>query len=268
MLPVTSNRPEPLIPLMRASKSQRQARILSELDRAPSLRVGDLADRLEVSTETIRRDLDELTEQGLVDRTYGGAVRPLGREPAVSERHLLMVAERQRIARATVPLLASARVIMIGSGSTTEHVARAIAAEMKSVTVITHAIRVATALAVNPGITVVMAPGEFNLGEGAMVGIHTATFLGGFFADVAVLGASGLTEDGPNDALIECGAVYGMIARRAARTVVVADHTKFDKVFPARYAGWPEISHLVTDEAPEGPLAEHLGLSGVEVVMS
>lgn len=252
---------------MRASKSRRQARILSELESAPSLRVGDLADRLEVSTETIRRDLDELTQQGLVNRTYGGAVRPLGSEPAVSERHALLVEERQRIARAAVPLIAEARVIMIGSGSTTVHVARRIAAEMKNVTVITHAFGVATALAHNPTIRVLMAPGDYLAGEGAMVGAHTGAFLSGFFADVAILGASGLTEDGPTDALIESGAVYASMVRRTARTLVVADHSKFDKVFPARYAGWPEIGHLVTDEAPEGPLAERLGDCGVDVVV-
>lgn len=63
-----------------------------------------LARRLDVSTETIRRDLDELTEQGVLNRTYGGAVRSLSTEPSITERHTLFVAERERIAKASVPL--------------------------------------------------------------------------------------------------------------------------------------------------------------------
>jgi len=108
----------------RRAKSDRQARILAELNRAPSLRVADLAEHFEVSTETIRRDLDELTEQGLLNRTYGGAVRPLSSEPSLSERHSYFIAERERIACAAVHLIKTGRVFIMGSGATTVHVAR------------------------------------------------------------------------------------------------------------------------------------------------
>lgn len=74
---------------MKKPKSVRQERILTELNQAPSLRVAVLARRLDVSTETIRRDLDEMTKQGLLNRTYGGAVRSLSTEPSVTERHTL-----------------------------------------------------------------------------------------------------------------------------------------------------------------------------------
>ena len=94
---------------MKKPKSVRQERILNELNQSPSLRVAELARRLAVSTETIRRDLDELTGQGLLNRTYGGAVRSLSTEPSVTERHTLFVSERERIARTAVPLLKDAR---------------------------------------------------------------------------------------------------------------------------------------------------------------
>ncbi|MCX8998107.1 DeoR/GlpR family DNA-binding transcription regulator [Rhizobiaceae bacterium BDR2-2] len=253
---------------MKKPKPLRQEQILGELNQAPSLRVAELARRLAVSTETIRRDLDELTEQGLLNRTYGGAVRSLGTEPSVTERHTLFVSERERIARAAVPLVKDGRVLMIGSGSTTVHVARRIAVEMKNVTVLTHAFGVATVLAINPTIKVIMLPGDYHASEGATVGAHTVSFLQNFHADYAVLGASGLGQDGPADALIECAAVYQAMVSQAARTVVVADRSKHDRLFPARYAHWRDIDRVVTDAAVGSALAEPFRQFGVGQVLA
>lgn len=251
---------------MKQEKTARQRQILATLDIAPSLRVAELAQRLGVSTETIRRDLDAMTQAGLLDRTYGGAVRHLGLEPAVMERHAMFVAERRRIAAATVPLLARARVIILGSGSTVEHVAREVAARLRDIMVVTHSIGVAAALAVNPTITVLMLPGERHATEGIMLGGHAVAFLQSLHADVTVLGASGLTGEGPNDALPETAAVFGAMVARAAQSIVAADHSKFNRVFTARYAAWRQIAHLVTDAAPDGPL--QWGLDGARVAVT
>ena len=86
-------------PDSRLSKNDRQARIVAELRGTPTLRVNELADLLVVSTETVRRDLAELAERSLINRTYGGAMRPVSFEPALAEREGLMVAERERIHR-------------------------------------------------------------------------------------------------------------------------------------------------------------------------
>jgi DeoR/GlpR family transcriptional regulator of sugar metabolism len=248
---------------MKLSKSERQNRILTELNGAPSLRVSDLARRLDVSTETIRRDLDEMTQQGLLNRTYGGAIRPLSTEPCISERHTLFVSERERIGKATMPLIKGARVLMIGSGSTTTHVARRIAIEMRDLTVVTHSFSVATVLSINPTIKVLILPGDYHATEGATVGAHTVSFLGNLFADHVIIGASGLTLDGPSDALIEFGAVYSAMVMRSANCVVVADHSKHDLIFASQYAGWCQVGDLVTDVAPSGPL--HLALQNGRV---
>ncbi|HQU05176.1 MAG TPA: DeoR/GlpR family DNA-binding transcription regulator, partial [Acidocella sp.] len=189
-------------------KSTRQTRILAELDTTPSLRVAELAQKLGVSTETIRRDLDALTELGLLNRTYGGAIRPLSSEPPVHERHRLFVAERERIAAAVIPHLQSAKVLMIGSGATTRHVAQRIAAELQDLTVIAHSFGVAQALGVNPTIKVLMLPGNYHADEDTMLGAHAVAFLNNLYADITILGASGLGIEGPSDALIETGAVY------------------------------------------------------------
>lgn len=243
---------------MSRAKTARQAEILAELNNTPSLRIADLARLHGVSSETIRRDLDELTRSGHLNRTYGGAVRAITSEPSVTERHRLFGPEREQIARVAVELMKDARILMIGSGSTTLHVARRIATAMKDITVITHSFGVATVLSINPTIRVIVVPGDYHATEGAMVGAHTVAFLNGLTADFAVLGASGLSAEGPTDALIDCGVVYSTMLQRSGSTLVVADHSKFDATFPARYASWQQVDHLVTDEQPTGKLASAL----------
>lgn len=253
---------------MKLSKSSRHSEILSELSRAPSLRVADLADRMNVSTETIRRDLDELTERKLINRTYGGAVRTPSSEPSVGQRHTLFVAERERIARAASARIKPGSTVLIGSGATTTHVARRIAADHRYLTVVTHSFSAATVLAANPTISLIMAPGAYLASEGATVGALTARFLDDFSADVAIVGASGLTAEGVSDALVEPAAVYAKLVSRAAETMVTVDHSKFHKVFTARFASWRELATVVCDEKPDGPLARALERHGVEVVVA
>jgi DeoR/GlpR family transcriptional regulator of sugar metabolism len=253
---------------MRLNKSARQSRILQELEEGPSLRVADLAALLSVTTETIRRDLDELTALGRLNRTYGGAVRPLSSEPNVTERHHLFVAERERIARAASRLVKPGQVLMIGSGSTTVHTARRIAADHRDLVVFTHSFGVATVMAGNPTIRIQMAPGLYVGSEGATVGVHTRSFLDDFSADLAILGASGLTPEGANDALIDAAAVYAGMIARSAGTMVVADHSKFERTFPARFGTWNDIGRLVTDRPVEGALRAAIDRAGAEILVA
>jgi DeoR/GlpR family transcriptional regulator of sugar metabolism len=250
---------------MSRNKDARQRRILIELEQSPTLRVSELARGLSVSTETIRRDLDDLTGRGLVARTYGGAMRRLSNEPPVNERHRLKEPEREAIARKAASILAGATHLMIGSGATTVHVGRRLAMEAKALTVVTHAFGVATVLSLNPGVEVTICPGRYHAGEGAMHGAATLAFLERLRADWAVLGASGLLPDGPADASMEAGEVYAAMVRRAARRMVVADASKVGRAFPSCWASWDEIDCLVTDAPPPRDLAAALRASGVAV---
>ncbi|MGQ7848618.1 DeoR/GlpR family DNA-binding transcription regulator [Granulosicoccus sp. 3-233] len=252
-----------------ANKKQiRHRRLLSLLETGPNMRVNELADELEVTAETIRRDLDELSGKGVVDRTYGGAMLKASHEPVVNIRHNLMTREREGIARAAVKQLYGAKIIMIGSGATTTHVARRIAIEMNGITVITHSFGVATVLSLNPTICVMMAPGIYHGTEGAMHGSQTLRYLDDFHVDWAITGASGLTARGASDALIDAGDVYSCMIKHASRTMVVADRTKFNKVFTARFAKWSDIDKLVTDERPGPKLSSAVKKADTEIVVS
>ncbi|MEL6208920.1 MAG: DeoR/GlpR family DNA-binding transcription regulator, partial [Pseudomonadota bacterium] len=214
---------------------------------------------------TIRRDLDALTRDQLIDRTYGGAIRRVTAEPVLTERQRQQVPERQAIARAALPALAGARFVMLGSGATTVHVAKRIALEMRDLTVITHSFAAATALALNPTIETLIVPGRYHASEGAQHGAEAIAFLGSLRADWAILGASGLSEEGPSDVLLDAGAVYAAMVRRSERTMVVADASKFGLVSPSAWARWDTVDVLVSDSPPEGDLGRAITRAGVEL---
>jgi DeoR/GlpR family transcriptional regulator of sugar metabolism len=253
---------------IRLNKSDRQARIVAELRLAPSIRVNELAGLLGVSTETARRDLAELDERGLINRTYGGAMRPVGFEPALAEREALMVGERERIAATAVKLVEPNDILMIGGGATTLHFARRLAAERNHITVITHAFSIAGALATNPLHKVLMLPGQYDGREGLIHGPDTIEALQRFRANKAFLGASGLTAEGPNDAGMGPGLIYGAMMRRSAQTIILADHSKFDRPSLAVYGPWSAATTLVSDAAPAGELATALASADAKFLLA
>lgn len=230
------------------------------------MRVKELAGRLGVTTETIRRDLEELAEQDLISRTYGGAMLRADKEPALSKRERHLVKEREAIARRAAVELHKGKTFLIGSGATTTILAKRLAFELRDVTVFAHSFAVATALAQNPTIRTIMVPGEYHASEGAMHGAQAIRFLQDYTADWAILGATALSPDGPSDALIEAADVYSVMLRQATHNMIVADHSKFDRMSTARYADWSKIDRLVTDKTPEGPLARALDRNEVKVL--
>jgi DeoR/GlpR family transcriptional regulator of sugar metabolism len=246
----------------RYAKTARQQRIIDALTALPSLRLNELVDDLGVSSETIRRDLRELDARGLISRTYGGAVRTFAVEPALAERRRMMTGEREGIAGAVSASVQPHEVLLVGGGATTLHVARRIARDHRGLTIITHALDVVSALGANPAMTVICTPGQYDSREGLLVGHETVAFLRGFAAHRAILGASGITEDGISNAEVNAAAVYSAMIACAARTTIVADHTKFGVRALKLFGTWSRSVELISDRAPGQALAEALERAG------
>jgi DeoR/GlpR family transcriptional regulator of sugar metabolism len=232
------------------------------------LRASDLAVALNVSGETIRRDLLELQDQGLINRTYGGASRPFALEPSRSDRRRVMIAEREAIAMAVSSMIFPKEVLMLGGGATTYHVARFLAARNSDITVITHDFACASALGTNPTIRVLFCAGRFHAGEGYLLGSQTIASINSYEANRAIVGATGVGVRGIYDADEEAGAVYAAMIHRAAQSIVVADHSKFDQLAVAICAPWSALDRFVTDRQPSGALAQTLREAGTEVVVA
>ncbi|HLB80899.1 MAG TPA: DeoR/GlpR family DNA-binding transcription regulator [Dongiaceae bacterium] len=248
----------------RPRKRERQERILAELHADPAVRIGALARTFGVSSETVRRDLDELSRDGRVNRTYGGAaLPPMGVEPSLNERYRRLVAERARIGRLAATLVAPGEVLMIDAGSTTAQLARRLAAELGDLTVVTNGLGLATILGANPGIRVILCPGAYDAREGAVLGPETTAFLERFHANTALIGASGLTPEGPGEA--NAGAVWvkrAMIAR-SQRHVLLVDRSKFDQPSFQVVCPLTALDDLVVDAPPGGALAEAVAAAGI-----
>lgn len=248
----------------RLSRDERFERIVAELRARPSVRISRLASDFGVSSETVRRDIDELTRRGLVDRTYGGAAaHALVREPAIDDRFRLHVAVRGGIGACAAALIEPGDTVMIDSGSTTTHFAKRLAAVAEDVTVITNSLAVALALGTAPGVRVLLCPGDYEAREGGTFGAETCAFLRRFSAGKAVIGASGLTEEGPVDVRTDASWIKRLMLERSARGLLLVDRTKFNRPSLEVVCPLDDLDDVVTDARPPAALGRALKRAGV-----
>ena len=247
-------------------KEARHAAILQALGTDPTVRISALAARFGVSGETVRRDIEALSAQGAVRRTYGGAsVTHAGVQPDFTAREAMAGAERARIGLAAAALVEPGAVLMVDAGSTTTRLAHALAARGVAATLITNSLPVVSAAGEAPNLRVLVAPGEFHPPERALYGAETGAFLRRFRADLAMIGASGLTAEGPSDAESRAAWVKRAMLERAPRRVLLLDSTKFGLDYLERVSALAELTDLVTDAPPPAILAAALARAGVTV---
>ncbi len=246
-------------------REQRFDRIIASLRHSPAVRISSLAEEFEVSVETVRRDIDELSRRGLVDRTYGGAaLRLMAHEPEVNERRGQLVEERLRIGDFATSLVSPGDILMIDSGSTTTHFARRLAAAATgALTVLTNAPSVAQAAAKNPKLRVVLCPGDYDPHEGGVFGPEATHFLQRFHADKTFIGASGLTCSGPVEANSPVSWVKRTMIGQAKRRLLMVDHTKFNTDALERVCPLADIDDVIADTAPDETLAKALATAKV-----
>lgn len=250
----------------RLSKRERHDLILGEIRTAAAIRVSDLATRLGVSGETIRRDLAELGEAGLVSRTYGGAtIRLLTSEPTIVERGLAFVEERSRIGGAAAARVEAGQIVMIDGGSTTYHVARHLAQIARDLVVITNSASIASLVGMNPTFRVILCPGTYDAREGSVLGEDTVEYLSRFNANVAIFGASALSVNGPCDAISGAAEVKRVMLRRASEAILVADSSKFGRTALETVCGFDALAEVVTDAAPPGDIVAAIDVAGVRL---
>jgi DeoR/GlpR family transcriptional regulator of sugar metabolism len=254
---------------IRLPADERHARILRDLKINPALRVAHLAKAFGVTTETIRRDLDTLSADGRLARTYGGAAAAPGeREPAFHERQHRQVEERSRIGARAASLIKPGEVLMIDSGSTTLHFARHLVSRLTKLTVITNSPAIAATLGVNETMRIILCPGEYDAREGGVFGVHTYQFLQHLNADRAVIGASGLSADGPSEAIADAAPVKRAMMAQSRLTTLLVDATKFGQRYLERIHPLNLFTEVVVDQKPPAPLAPALREAGVKVLIA
>lgn len=253
---------ERLLPHERHQKILEQARNRSRVE------VTALADELDVTSETIRRDLAVLERRGLLRRVHGGAVHieRLGYEPSVTARREHRTAEKARIGRSARDLLPDGGAILIDSGTTTMELVRALPSDIE-LTVVTNSVQAASYLAELPRIELLLLGGRIRDITGAAVGSWTRNALADLRVDVAFMGTNGITPDNglttPDQAEAE---VKAAMVKAAARVVCLADHSKVGLSQLCRFANLDVVDVLVTDTGLEQDFADELTAAGPEVI--
>lgn len=246
--------------------SQRERAILQLLQERGSARIDDLAARLGVTDETIRRNVNRLQAQGMVTRVHGGVhLKDWGPEPSFAQRMVQNPGAKRRIAEGVARMLPDGASLFLDVGSTTAYVAQALRAR-RDLLVVTNSLAVAQALTGVNGNQVFMAGGELRSHDGGAFGAEALAFVKQFRVSYAVLSVAAIAA--PAGFLLQDlreAEFSRAIIERAEETIVAADASKFGRSAPIAIAEPGRFSRLVTDAAPEAGLAAFLSDQGVRV---
>lgn len=239
------------------SQSFRHPEILEIARNDGKVMVEDLSNKFGVSHQTIRRDLSDLAEAGKLERVHGGAVLPSGTSNIQYEERRLLNADRKTaIAKACATQIPDEISVFLGIGSSTEAVARALAAH-KNLMVVTNNINVANILADKADCDVILTGGRIRRSDGGLIGHLAAETVQHFKLDLAIIGCSALDQDGDMlDFDLAEISVNQTVLRQSRRSFLVADHSKFRRSAPARMASLAQIDTFFTDAALDDRLAD------------
>ena len=246
--------------------SPRQSDIVTLVRSEGRASVETLAERFNVTPQTIRKDLDLLCGRGLLQRFHGGATMPSGVVNVGYESRRLVAPEGKRlIGRKAAELIPDNSSLLINIGTTTEQVATALRGK-RGLLVITNNINVVNILRGIQEIEVIVAGGVMRHADGGIVGEAAVDFIRQFKVDYAVIGTSAIDEDGT---LLDYDYREVKVARAimesARKSILVADSTKYERRASVRIGHISQLTYFVTDVAPPPRLSEVCREHGVRV---
>lgn len=247
--------------------SRRQVEIVDWLREKGRVTVEDLAAHFSVTPQTIRRDLNDLSDAQMVVRVHGGAMVASGVvNLAYEARKMIAGPHKKLIGEAAARLVPDHSSVFINIGTTTEEVARALIGHT-GLLVITNNLHVAAELYRAGAIEIFLLGGTVRQADGGIVGSHAVSLIGQFRVDVAIIGTSAIDSDGTllDFDIREVQATRAII-EHARKVVLVSDSSKFSRSAPVRVAHLNEIDTMVTDRLPSAAVADLCRVNGVEVV--
>lgn len=251
---------------------QRRALIIDEVRRRGGVRVNELTRRLGVSDMTVRRDLDALARQGVLEKVHGGAVPVVEastHEPGFEAKSGLELTAKEDIARAAAEFVAPGTAIALSGGTTTYALAQQLL-DVPDLTVVTNSVRVADVFhsaqrvsGQRQGAATVVLTGGVRTPSDSLVGPVADQAIAALHFDVLFLGVHGISVEAglstPNLAEAETNR---RLVQSARRVVVVADHTKWGTVGLSSFAALEQVDTLVTDAGlpaeARAEISEHL----------
>ncbi|WP_252022363.1 DeoR/GlpR family DNA-binding transcription regulator [Vibrio sp. SCSIO 43136] len=247
--------------------STRQKEILAYLEQAHGVLSSTLlAEQFAVSVQTIRKDMNELSDLGMVKRVHGGVTLPSTNDNlSFTNREMLNLSAKQHIAQVVVSHIPEGSSIFLGIGTTPKHVAQALL-DHPGLTVVTNNINAALTLSRNPNIVVYMAGGMVRPSDEDTVGESTTTFYRQFNIQIGIFGVGGLNTQGQMlDFTPEEAHLNRAIIEQSQQIWIVADHSKLGRYAPVVSGNLSEADTLFVDQLTP-PLAKLAQNAQVKII--
>jgi DeoR family fructose operon transcriptional repressor len=257
--------------LIDSFKEERWRDILDLLAKYGKIRVNELAEQMKVSEATVRRDLEAMQGQGLLQRTHGGAMlatQPTALEISFDESQTRLLPEKIAIGREAAKLVNPGESIIIESGSTTLEFSRFLV-DISPLTVLTNSLAIARELSVNNDIEIMVLGGTLRRQSASLVGPWVADILKHVRVDRAFLGVNGISVgfgmSAPNPFTAESRKAMMAAARQ---TVALADHNKLGVENLYFVAKLEDLDMLITDKSALPESVDNIIAAGVEVIQA
>ncbi|MBK7318943.1 MAG: DeoR/GlpR transcriptional regulator [Anaerolineales bacterium] len=249
---------------------ERQKQILSLLTRQGRLSVTEIVEQFSISEATARRDLESLASQGKAQRVHGGviAVEQAPPELPILQREGEQADEKSMIGQAAAELVNDGETVFLGSGTTVLETAKNLR-ERKNLTVITNSLPVLNALAGIKEITVVSLGGQLRESELSFIGHITEQALAEVRVDKVIMGARGLSlEHGLTNDYLQETLTDRAILKIGHEVILVADHSKVNRVSTALLAPLSSMNTFVTDSKADKKFIQALKKQNIKVVIA
>lgn len=226
---------------------ERQQRVLDILRDRKAAQLEALAEAMDVSVSTVRRDLEHLEAQGLVERTHGGAVYrgPQKHSMVFADRLAEQVEAKQSIAREAAALVAPNMTVLLDGGSTVYFAAQQI--EARPLQVVTNSLLVAQHFADDERVELMLIGGNLYPRSGVMVGPIATRCLHDLHADLLLFSLAGIFEDGCYNQNLAMAEIEQTMMQQAARSILLMDSSKFGRKSLAKVCDVEQVEQIISD---------------------
>ena len=256
----------PLLP------AQRRQLIVDFLHRHGAVTLQQLAHALRVSLSTLRRDLDGLHEEGVVDRTHGGALLRHQEystfEPEISAALELSPHEKSEIGFAAADGLVRGQSVIFDSGSTVMEAAKAVVARKVEILAVTNDIQIAQILGSSPHVRVHLFGGQLRAGSNTLIGEEVLSGARTIRADVLLFGAHAVTDGVVSETSPEVAAVKRALMQSASSRRLLVDSSKFRPRVFMKVCEVNELDEIITDAGVPQDELERLRGAGVRMTIA
>lgn len=251
---------------------ERKHRILNLLRLNNIVKVAELSELFETSEVTVRKDLQDLENEGKLKRIHGGAITDLdtGFEPAMDILEKKHVEEKKKIAQKALEYISDNDAIILDGSSTVKELAKLIASSnLRGVTIVTTSMRSAEILLSNDNIEVIIIGGKIRKNTFSIVGPIAERNINNLKFDKAFLGTNGIDiEYGFSTPTFAVSEVKKAIIKSAKQSFVLSDRSKINKTTLGKICDISEVDYLIIDDGISGSYVNCLKETGIQVVIA